>query len=83
MGKAWGEGIVDVCIVVSQTAFVVAYLIFVAANIYSLFGIPRAVTIFACVPALCGLSMLRHLKYLTPVGIPINLTSLYNASRQA
>lgn len=64
-----GETFVNGCLVVSQVGFATAYIIFIAANLHSLAGIPRGVTCLACVPGLCGLVQARDMKTLAPFSL--------------
>lgn len=63
-----GEVLVNVCLVVSQAGFAIAYLIFIAANIQQITsgGTWRAAVVYGCVPILSILVQFRDMKTLSP-----------------
>ena len=79
-----GEVLVNVCLVVSQAGFAIAYLIFIAANIQKITSesTGRASIIYGCVPILSILVQFRDMKTLSPfstvadVAMLLGLTSV-------
>jgi len=64
-----GESLVNACLVLSQVGFGTAYLIFVAANLYNIAQIDRALTCFGCVPILAFLVQYQDMKKLSPFSL--------------
>jgi proton-coupled amino acid transporter len=71
MGKR-GEAMVHVCLGISQCGFATAYIIFIAANLYSIAQLPRFWVCCACIPGLVGLVQFRDLKSLSPFSLLAN-----------
>lgn len=73
-----GEILVNVCLVVSQAGFAIAYLIFVAANIQKITSerIARAVIVYGCVPMLSILVQFRDMKKLSPFSTVADVANL-------
>jgi proton-coupled amino acid transporter len=67
-----GEKIIFLCLGVSQAGFATAYLIFIAANLNSIYGVSRGVVCSACVPGLAMLVQFRDLKSLSPFSLLAN-----------
>ena len=59
----WGENLVDVCIIVSQTGFCCAYLIFITENL-STYALHKQLWLLILLPALFLLTLYRHLNRL-------------------
>jgi proton-coupled amino acid transporter len=65
-----GENFITACLVISQVGFATAYIIFIAANIQSVFpSIDRAWVCFGCVPLLSILVQAQDMKTLTPFSL--------------
>ncbi|EJK58568.1 hypothetical protein THAOC_21293 [Thalassiosira oceanica] len=77
-----GEVLVNVCLVVSQTGFATAYLIFISANIQSITdgNATRAAIIFGCVPVLSLLVQYREMKKLSPFSLVADVANLMGLS---
>lgn len=67
-----GETVVFICLGISQAGFATAYIIFIAANLQSIFHWPRVVVCVACVPGLAALVQFRDLKSLSPFSLLAN-----------
>jgi len=72
-----GESFVNVCIGISQAGFATAYIIFIAANLYSIAEIPRWFVCAACVPGLGALCQFRDMKYLSPFSLLANCSTFF------
>lgn len=70
-----GESIVIACLGISQAGFATGYIIFIAANLYSIAKIPRLLVCVACVPGLVGLVQFQDLKNLSPFSLLANLAN--------
>jgi len=68
--------VVELLLVISQTGFCVAYLIFIAQNLAPYTGASKAVHIIVIVPFLISLAMLPSLTALAPVSTAANLCNL-------
>ena len=72
-----GETLVNVCLVISQVGFATAYLIFIAANVMSIFpGIGRATICYGCVPALSALVQIQDMAILSPFSLLADVANL-------
>lgn len=71
-----GERFVNICLVISQLGFATAYIIFIAANINNIAGIPRAYICFGCVPILSVLVQLQDMKHLSPFSLIADVANL-------
>jgi proton-coupled amino acid transporter len=67
-----GERIVQVCLGISQAGFATAYIIFIAANLYSIAQVNRLLVCAACIPGLVALVQYRDLKSLSPFSLLAN-----------
>ena len=67
-----GERLVHVCLGISQAGFATAYVIFIAANMYSIWKVPRLLVCAGCVPGLAALVQFRELKSLAPFSLLAN-----------
>ena len=67
-----GETLVHVCLGISQAGFATAYIIFIAANLYSIAQVPRILVCTACIPGLLILVQFRDLKSLSPFSLVAN-----------
>ena len=65
----FGAYAVDISLIVSQSGFCIAYLIFIARNVQSIFGTPQVIVTFACVPLLIALAFVKSLKNLAPFAL--------------
>jgi len=70
--KKWTE----LLLVVSQTGFCVAYLIFIGTNMAPFTGMSKAVHVVIIVPFLISLAMLPSLTALAPISTAANLCNL-------
>lgn len=70
-----GESIVIACLGISQAGFATAYIIFIAANIFSIAKIPRVWVCLGCIPGLMGLVQFRDLKSLSPFSLLANVAN--------
>ncbi|RLN94007.1 hypothetical protein BBJ28_00026267, partial [Nothophytophthora sp. Chile5] len=68
MGKA-GSMVVNTALVVSQTGFCIAYLIFIASNAHKFLDVSKELVVSVCVPPLIGFSLLKHMKELAYVAL--------------
>jgi|Transcript_16125 proton-coupled amino acid transporter len=75
-----GGAFVDACLVVSQAGFATAYIIFIAANLYSIYGTPRSIVCFGCIPGLALLVQAREMKTLAPFSLLADLANLCGLS---
>ncbi|KAJ0391769.1 hypothetical protein P43SY_008389 [Pythium insidiosum] len=64
-----GATLVDVALVISQTGFCVAYLIFIVTNAHEVLGLDKKVVVALCVPPLIALSLLKHMKELASAAL--------------
>jgi proton-coupled amino acid transporter len=71
LGKR-GEQLIFVCLGVSQAGFATAYIIFIAANLRSIYGWSRMAICASCVPGLVGLVQFRELGSLSPFSLLAN-----------
>jgi proton-coupled amino acid transporter len=67
-----GERIVQVCLGISQAGFATAYIIFIAANLYSIAQVNRFLVCTLCIPGLVALVQFRDLKSLSPFSLVAN-----------
>ena len=67
-----GEKTIFVCLGISQAGFATAYLIFIAANLNSIYDVSRGLVCFACIPGLALLVQFRDLKSLSPFSLLAN-----------
>lgn len=67
-----GEVLVNICLGISQAGFATAYIIFIAANLYSIARVPRLLVCSACLPGLFMLVQFRDLKSLSPFSLLAN-----------
>lgn len=75
-----GGAFVDICLVISQAGFATAYIIFIAANLYSIYGTPRSLVCFCCIPGLALLVQAREMKTLSPFSLLADLANLAGLS---
>lgn len=75
-----GETFVNICLVVSQAGFATAYIIFIAANLYSIYQIPRFIVCFGCIPGLALLVQAREMRTLSPFSLLADLANLAGLS---
>lgn len=72
-----GETLVNTCLIISQVGFATAYIIFIAANVTSIFpGIGRAVVCYACVPMLSVLVQVKDMAMLSPFSLFADVANL-------
>ena len=72
-----GETLVNTCLIISQVGFATAYIIFIAANLTSIFpGIGRAVICYGCVPMLSVLVQGKDMAVLTPFSLFADVANL-------
>jgi len=72
-----GETLVNTCLIISQVGFATAYIIFIAANLTSIFpGIGRAVICYGCVPMLSVLVQVKDMAVLTPFSLFADVANL-------
>lgn len=64
-----GTIIVNIALMISQTGFCTAYLIFIASNAQKFLDVSRHLVISVCVPPLVVFSLLRHMKELAYVAL--------------
>ena len=67
-----GEKTIFVCLGISQAGFATAYLIFIAANLNSIYDVSRGIVCLACIPGLALLVQFRDLKSLSPFSLLAN-----------
>jgi Transmembrane amino acid transporter protein len=67
-----GEKIIFGCLGISQAGFATAYLIFIAANLHSIYNVSRGLVCMACIPGLALLVQFRDLKSLSPFSLLAN-----------
>ena len=67
-----GEVLVNICLGISQAGFATAYIIFIAANLYSVARIPRLLVCILSVPGLSFLVSLNEMKQLAPFSLLAN-----------
>jgi proton-coupled amino acid transporter len=72
-----GEVLVNICLVVSQTGFATAYLIFIAESLYRA---KRWKVCFGAVPGLALLVQARDMKHLSPFSLLANCANLLGLS---
>ncbi|KAI9916991.1 hypothetical protein PsorP6_017994 [Peronosclerospora sorghi] len=68
-----GSFLVNTALVISQTGFCIAYLIFIASNAQKIFNLSQPVVVFMCVPPLVGFSLLKHMRQLAYVSVVADL----------
>lgn len=73
-----GEKTVFVCLGISQAGFATAYIIFIAANLKSIYNVSRGMVCMACIPGLAMLVQFRDLKSLSPFSLLAN-TATFSA----
>lgn len=64
-----GSLVVNTALVISQTGFSIAYLIFIASNAHKFLDVSKALVVSVCVPPLIGFSLLKHMKDLAYVAL--------------
>lgn len=64
-----GENLVNLFLVISQTGFATAYIIFISRNLLSVFGLPTFVTALCVIPFLSYLVNLRSMSRLAPFSL--------------
>ncbi|VEU35311.1 unnamed protein product [Pseudo-nitzschia multistriata] len=67
-----GEKVIFLCLGISQAGFATAYIIFIAANLNSIYGWSRGLICATCVPGLLGLVQFRELASLSPFSLLAN-----------
>lgn len=67
-----GEKIIFICLGISQAGFATAYIIFIAANLNSIYNVSRGFVCLACTPGLSLLVQFRDLKSLSPFSLLAN-----------
>lgn len=67
-----GENFIFVCLGISQAGFATAYIIFIAANLHSIYGWSRGAICSFCVPGLLALVQFRDLASLSPFSLLAN-----------
>ena len=75
-----GQALVNLCLVVSQTGFATAYIIFIAANLWNIAEVPRHVVCFGCIPGLACLVQATEMKTLSPFSLLADLANLVGLS---
>eukprot|EP00537_Pseudo-nitzschia_pungens_P007973 CAMPEP_0172378952 /NCGR_PEP_ID=MMETSP1060-20121228/69685_1 /TAXON_ID=37318 /ORGANISM="Pseudo-nitzschia pungens, Strain cf. cingulata" /LENGTH=516 /DNA_ID=CAMNT_0013106685 /DNA_START=315 /DNA_END=1865 /DNA_ORIENTATION=+ len=70
-----GEQVIFVCLGISQAGFATAYVIFIAANLHSIYGWSRGMVCVGCVPGLLGLVQFRELASLAPFSLLANVSN--------
>jgi len=77
-----GERFVNLCLVISQVGFATAYIIFIAANLHSVFAdhLSRTMICFGCVPLLCLLVQVQDMKTLSPFSLIADVANLLGLS---
>uniref|UniRef100_K3X1R1 Amino acid transporter transmembrane domain-containing protein n=1 Tax=Globisporangium ultimum (strain ATCC 200006 / CBS 805.95 / DAOM BR144) TaxID=431595 RepID=K3X1R1_GLOUD len=68
MGR-FGAILVNSSLVISQTGFCVAYLIFIASNAHKFLDVSKELVVSVCVPPLIAFSLLKHMKELAFIAI--------------
>ncbi|GMF46453.1 unnamed protein product [Phytophthora fragariaefolia] len=64
-----GSTVVNTALVVSQTGFCIAYLIFISTNAHKFLEVSKQLVVSVCVPPLIGFSLLKHMKELAYVAV--------------
>ncbi|EEY54291.1 Amino Acid/Auxin Permease (AAAP) Family [Phytophthora infestans T30-4] len=64
-----GSAIVNTALVISQTGFCIAYLIFIASNAHKFLDVSKQLVVSVCVPPLIGFTLLRHMRELAYVAL--------------
>lgn len=72
-----GECVVNLCLVISQTGFATAYLIFIAESLYKA---TRWKVVFGCVPGLALLVQAHDMRHLSPFSLLANCANLLGLS---
>jgi proton-coupled amino acid transporter len=72
-----GEVVVNFCLVMSQTGFATAYLIFIAESLYR---VKRWKVVFGCVPGLTLLVQAQNMRHLSPFSLLANGANLLGLS---
>ncbi|GAX25684.1 solute carrier family 36 [Fistulifera solaris] len=72
-----GEVVVNLCLVLSQTGFATAYLIFIAESLYR---VKRWKVVFGCVPGLALLVQAQDMRHLSPFSLLANCANLLGLS---
>jgi len=70
-----GEKVIFLCLGISQAGFATAYIIFIAANLRSIYGWSRGFICASCVPGLLGLVQFRELASLSPFSMLANMAN--------
>ncbi|KAG6622790.1 Amino Acid/Auxin Permease (AAAP) Family [Phytophthora cinnamomi] len=68
MGRI-GSTLVNSALVISQTGFCIAYLIFISTNAHKFLDVSKQLVVSVCVPPLIGFSLLKHMKELAYVAL--------------
>ena len=77
----WGQILVEASLVLTQTGFCTAYLIFILSNLHDAFpSVSRAAIMAALVPLLVLLSLIRHLKNLAPFSVVADVANIVGLS---
>lgn len=72
-----GETLVNASLVISQVGFSTAYLIFIAANLPSIYeGLSRGIICLGCVPGLAALAQVRDMAVLSPFSLVADVANL-------
>lgn len=74
MGKT-GRVLVESALVISQSGFCVAYLIFIASNANKFLGVAKELVVSVCAPPLIAFSMLKHMKELAIFSLLADITT--------
>uniref|UniRef100_K3X1R2 Amino acid transporter transmembrane domain-containing protein n=1 Tax=Globisporangium ultimum (strain ATCC 200006 / CBS 805.95 / DAOM BR144) TaxID=431595 RepID=K3X1R2_GLOUD len=72
-----GQLLVNFALIVSQTGFAVAYLIFIATNAHTYFSVSKEAVVLACLPFLIVLSLLKHIKELAWVALAADTMNFF------
>ncbi|KAE9204935.1 hypothetical protein PF004_g17703 [Phytophthora fragariae] len=64
-----GSTLVNSALVISQTGFCIAYLIFISTNAHKFLDVSKQLVVSVCVPPLIGFSLLKHMKELAYVAL--------------
>ncbi|RLN50270.1 hypothetical protein BBJ29_003518 [Phytophthora kernoviae] len=64
-----GSAIVNTALVISQTGFCIAYLIFISTNAHKFLEVSKQLVVSVCVPPLIGFSLLKHMKELAYIAV--------------
>jgi proton-coupled amino acid transporter len=76
-----GESFVNVMLVISQLGFATAYIIFIAANLYSISDkFEQMYVCYGCIPVLSLLVQIRDMKTLSPFSLIADVAMLFGLS---